>query len=960
MRHLFHGSICWAAAALAAAAAPGEPPDPATPVHALRSFDRRAGEGLPQSSATALLQDVDGILWIATLDGVATFDGAEMRPVADGPEAPAFGPFYDLAPRPGGGMLVAGSTGVHAFDGRSWSRWPCPSTVQHLAVEASGAVWSLDGRGGVRRRANVDSSGAGLGDPIAVPVAVGDVIALAPARAGGVWIGGTHGVWRADGASFAARAAIDEVSSLLETPAGALWAGTRRGELWRIGPGDLSAHSVPLAGWHAGEIRALALDRRGRLWAGGLRGGAVEVDRDDAVALWSTEAGLKNTGVMSLAADREGTVWFGFNGNGLQQWVGEEWSHRTRWRASGAADERVQVFGVASRSGGGFYATVYDRGLWVFDGRRMEEWGTERGLSEDLRGVFEASPGELWLAGRNGIYELTVGGKAQRTLALDRGMAFGFVRSPDGVGYAITTAGIFRRDGGLWRPVEEWNRLLPSAPVRGLLWRSNGEVWIGTLRGLVVIRDGRKVEEVGASCPLPGINALLEVRGGEVWAGGFGGLVAWGAGAGWRWLRTPAEAPGKTVYALLVGRGDEVWASGSDGVARRTAAGWQAFNARNGLIEDECNHASLWLDPAGRLYVGTMASLARFDPAVAPLAPPPLALRWRSRPEAAAGEAVARLAKGERSLRLAWIAPWLRPTPVEYRYRVPRLGADWSGARTESTLELAALAPGGWRVEVAARRQGEGDHAWSAPLATEFFVPPYWWEEAWVRLALELAAVILVVTAVRARTRRLAARAVWLDREVDRRTHELAEKNRALEAAHRELAELALRDPLTGLQNRRALEDRLDEEVARVDRQGGSVALLLFDLDGLKAINDAHGHEAGDRALTALAQCAHAQCRKSDFIARFAGDEFAVLVIDDNEAGALRVGERLRAAFARVEVRLADGVAFRATLSGGVAERRPEGPATREELFAAADRALYAAKRRGGNAVLRALELETS
>jgi diguanylate cyclase (GGDEF)-like protein len=156
------------------------------------------------------------------------------------------------------------------------------------------------------------------------------------------------------------------------------------------------------------------------------------------------------------------------------------------------------------------------------------------------------------------------------------------------------------------------------------------------------------------------------------------------------------------------------------------------------------------------------------------------------------------------------------------------------------------------------------------------------------------------------------------------------------------LDEAAKTDPLTGLANRRAFDAVFDEEVYRAKRTGRPLTLLLVDLDGLKAINDDYGHAAGDVALRLVADVLRLQ-RRTDRAARLGGDEFAVLLPDTGVAGALGVAERLCAG-----VRDAGASGFPITLSLGIACTPGDGT-TPEELHQAADAALYAAKRRGGD-----------
>jgi diguanylate cyclase (GGDEF)-like protein len=161
-----------------------------------------------------------------------------------------------------------------------------------------------------------------------------------------------------------------------------------------------------------------------------------------------------------------------------------------------------------------------------------------------------------------------------------------------------------------------------------------------------------------------------------------------------------------------------------------------------------------------------------------------------------------------------------------------------------------------------------------------------------------------------------------------------------------ELESLAVTDPLTGLKNVRYFRARLAEACARSRRDGRPVALAVLDLDHFKRINDRHGHAVGDRALAAAACAVMAVCREGETAARIGGEELAVLM-PGADAGAARVAaERIRRAIAARPIHGPRGV-VPVTASVGVASTREALAPTPEDLFAAADKALFAAKASG-------------
>ncbi len=174
-------------------------------------------------------------------------------------------------------------------------------------------------------------------------------------------------------------------------------------------------------------------------------------------------------------------------------------------------------------------------------------------------------------------------------------------------------------------------------------------------------------------------------------------------------------------------------------------------------------------------------------------------------------------------------------------------------------------------------------------------------------------------------------------------------RDEALSAAHERAAELERRsreDELTGASNRTHFSERLAQELAR---GGEGVAVLLADLDEFKRVNDEHGHLAGDRALRIAARRLAQALRGSELLARWGGEEFAVLVPRIGRADAIALAERLRAAMAARPFDLG-AAAVELTLSVGVA-LTADGLRTPDELVGAADEALYAAKSAGRNAV---------
>ena len=177
--------------------------------------------------------------------------------------------------------------------------------------------------------------------------------------------------------------------------------------------------------------------------------------------------------------------------------------------------------------------------------------------------------------------------------------------------------------------------------------------------------------------------------------------------------------------------------------------------------------------------------------------------------------------------------------------------------------------------------------------------------------------------------------------------HDLQNSERKLHAANSELARLSTTDVLTGLRNRRYFQDQLEQKMNELARGATAFGLLSIDIDHFKAINDTHGHQAGDFVLTQVSRVLESQCRLADSLARMGGEEFMVLVASCEKDELLGTAERFRMVVQNHNVYLDDGTHVAVTISIGAALSRSS--ETMGELMQRVDQRLYAAKHAGRN-----------
>lgn len=201
---------------------------------------------------------------------------------------------------------------------------------------------------------------------------------------------------------------------------------------------------------------------------------------------------------------------------------------------------------------------------------------------------------------------------------------------------------------------------------------------------------------------------------------------------------------------------------------------------------------------------------------------------------------------------------------------------------------------------------------------------------------------------------RSASTAVQLRRELRESQRSLSARLEEIERLQAELREQALRDPLTGLHNRRHLDARLPELLAQANQGAAPLSLLMLDLDHFKQVNDVHGHQAGDEVLRHAARLISRHTRSVDLVCRYGGEEFLVVLPDVAPDQAAQQAEVLRAALESTPARFGD-VVLPLTASFGVAGLNDEASHP-DRLIDIADKALYEAKAQGRNRVVRAAQ----
>jgi diguanylate cyclase (GGDEF)-like protein len=489
--------------------------------------------------------------------------------------------------------------------------------------------------------------------------------------------------------------------------------------------------------------------------------------------------------------------------------------------------------------------------------------------------------------------------------------------------------------------------------------------------------------------------SVLDDSTGDIWIAVEGRGLMHLKGRSWRLFDHRDGLPDDWVAQVTDDADGNLWLGTHSGIVSIPKAAFLAaapalarlpvrlYTTRDGLATNYCDSIAapdVARAPDGRLWFPTTWGIAVVDPRrirTNPLSPTVVVEEVRVGGRSVPLAPSLRLGAGVDRLEIEYTATsFVAPERVRFRYRLEGADPGWVEAGSDRVARYGHLGPGQYRFTVIA---ANSDGVWSrAGAPIELAVAPRW-HETWsfysaaVLLPTLLGAAMNRLRGAR-KGRELGRRQAQLERAVEERTSELTSargeveaQKQELEKANQRLEQLTLTDSLTEIVNRRGFEARLELEHRRASRGGAPLALLLFDVDWFKQYNDAHGHARGDYCLREIARVATETFpRDGDQVARFGGDEFAVLLPDCDTRGGRLAAERLRVSLAAAALPHPDSAAGRVTLSMGLAvfqpkEAKRDSPRPPEQvreaierLFAAADAALYQAKRSGRDQIVAA------
>ena len=955
--------------ALGLSAAPAYGLDPAKPFSDFARDDWSAEQGLPQITVLAMAQGPDGYLWIGTQGGLARFDGIRFRNFTpdEVPELPGLWVQAMLVDK-SGRLWIGTYKGLASYkEGRFTTVQggiAATSDVRALAELPDGDIAAATSNGLGNVHDDVFTAAPGFtGLPVYGLLSHGGILYVGSVDK--VYMQGAHGI---TAAPLPAGEHGVLVTHLLWHD-GALWAGTSDG-LFRYSGSAWSRFTLP-APLDSLPVSALRTDGDGTLWVATIAGLArVHPGRVTEVVPPAATDGQ----VESIYEDREHNLWFGTRANGLfRLWNGFIERLSTQYGLSNPV-----TWALAPAQGGGYWVGTSD-GLDRYRDGHFQLAVTGTALPDPNAYTLLADGETLWIGTRNGL-ALYKGGRLQRPppvfAPLTTVQISGILKTRGGDYWFATTGGAFRYAGGALTRFGP-DQGLAEVRCRVLLETRDGRLLVGTDGGLYAYAQGRmsRVPGIPASADVPSIS---ELRDGTLIAGSLTETALYVEHAGtWAQLGTAQGLLANIAFSIQEDRHGYVWIAGDRGIYRMptreledVAVGRLATLHPQGVLSDQgqwpgsqvghcCNGAGnarglmdgddLFLPSReGVVVVNTMKPVFNSVPPTTVVESIEYGGQWHP---PAPGESPVLPAK-DRDIAIRFTAlSFQYPGGVMLRYRLLGYDDEWKSLPDprQRTVFYTNLPPGHYMFEA----QGANNAGvWSEDTADlPFDIRYHYYETWWFRTVAALLALTLVYALFRLQLRALRSRQLQLERTVQLRTAELREANTRLEEASQT-------DPLTGAKNRRYLANQLPADIAHFKREFHAdptrrMVFALMDLDHFKEINDGYGHAGGDRALVEFADLLKRAIRQGDYLVRWGGEEFLVILRSVQYDTVAGYAERLSKAVQRYRFATPDDRTLRLTCSLGFVEF-PFYPGEPEALdwnqaIVLADRAMYSVKQGGRN-----------
>lgn len=942
--------------------------------------------GLPHNQVNAVTQTPEGYLWFATWEGLVRYNGQDFRVYTPKnlPGLQDHGIRY-VSSGANGRLIVATSRGgVTVIDkGKTRTYGLAQGLAQDESMAAvedkQGVIWVAHESKGLSR---IDPSGkvSRYGEAQGLPAERMYSVYLDHNNV--VWAGTSKGMVRIENGrlqSFTEKQGLPAgaIYAFYEAPEGGLYLGTHHG-LYSLHNGQIKQVKTDFPDE---AVISLSIDKSSNLWMGTVNRGILRLGSRGIEQL-DARYGLPNNRVSALFSDREGNLWAGTNA-GLVRFADTPFVTLNNFQ--GLTDNYVRA--IAQTPDGSIFMGT-SRGLNQYTNEKITSIDSNNSLKNDaILSLASAKDGSIWA----GMYSTGLvnwkNGKVLENVGADSPLYGSQIRAllEDSKGYLWvgTSRGVYRKKGKELIHFGESDGL-PRDFVTSLYESKSGRIWVGTANGVGYI-DGIKAGAIDISSYLSAqdVFGFSEDADGTLWLATDRAVLRLRDGK-ISAIGTKSGLPVATIFQIVTDTYNNFWLTSNRGVIYVKRAEMEAvadgrlaqlastsFAEADGMGSAQCNggagpaalrakDGSIWVATAKGVSFIQPDELSRFQQA-----PPPVVIESvmiDDKPWLVTDGEIT-LPSTTRKLELFYVSLTYRtPEKIRYRYKLEGFDNQWVNREQIRNVQFTNLPPGRYIFKVSAAL-GAGE--WSTEQASlAFVIEPKIYQRAWFIPAILLLAAFLMYGLFKARLQQLKARERELSGIVSERTRSLQEKNIELEGLNNQITQqaeafelLARTDSLTGLANRRNMDEKLQQHFTDSLAAQNFFCFGLLDIDHFKRVNDGYSHEVGDQALKkvastiqrVMAETHQGRWRGSDLCARWGGEEFALIFPDQNLQQALEKCEKVRLAIQAIDCSdFAEGLHL--SVSIGLTER--SGLLHHEKMLTKSDENLYLAKHQGRNQVV--------
>ncbi len=751
----------------------------------------------------------------------------------------------------------------------------------------------------------------------------------------------------------------DIVMNIAQDPSGIFWFETRNGGVSLFDPKTeqfrtMSHDPGDSASLSSDTVLSFYEDRAGGIWLGTIDAGVCRYDPSENHFRHfehnpKNDNSLSDSKVYALCTDTNGEIWIGTDGGGLNRFdpKTETFTHYTNDANDPKSLSSNTVISLLIDSKDNLWVGSWQGALSRFDRE-----------SESFVHYYkkENTPGKLQ-------------GDYFRALCEDQEGAIWIGTEHNGLNRYDPKTEQFTN----YRPDESDPHSLSDVFIRALFVDRSGNLWIGTDNGglnrYIPEEDHFEIfkEEPKRPDSLQGnfISSIFQDRRGYLWIGSDKGLQRLNPETMTFYQYTEKDGlANNVVKGILEDNNSNLWISTDHGISyyRFEEGTFRNFGLSDGLQDWSFTIGTCCKGSQGELYFGGLNGFNRIWPdqirkneIVPPIVitsiqvmgePYPLAFLYEPNP-------TLQLNYWQNFITFEFAAlNYTQSSKNQYKFRMLDIEPSWNESDSERSARYTTLAPGEYTFQVIG---SNNDGVWNQKgTSVSVIIAPPFWQTAWFRVFVITGIFLLILLVHGIRVNTLKRHRQRLAEEVKRQTALLRDQSLELKEANARLEEMSFLDGLTGIPNRRRLEQHMEHEWKRARRESLPMSVVICDIDHFKKFNDTYGHQQGDLCLIRVARMIQNHVRRpGDLVARYGGEEFVIVLSNTTPKQAAYVSEKIRRAIYRMQLPHADGVKEKyVTVSFGIAGTVPTAETTPLMLIGVADRALYEAKEKGRNRVV--------